>query len=297
MKNPILLIMATGILAVSCSDRNELSDAYGNFEATEIIISAESQGTIELFTIQEGRQYPAGHLAGIIDSSSLYLQKEQLWAQKQAVTVKKEGIRAQIEVLKEQQRVLMVEKERLEKLFSDGAATRKQMDDLNGQLSTMEKQVQATETNFLSINAEVYALSKQEDRISDLLSRCRIINPVEGTVLEKYIEPDEMAVPGKSLYKIADLSKMQLRVYISGDQLSSVRLGQKVRVFIDGDDNSRQELEGLISWISDKAEFTPKIIQTKKERVNLVYALKVEVINDGRLKIGMPGDVIFSEEL
>jgi len=296
MKNSILLFMLSGILAVSCSDSDVRSDAYGNFEATEIIISAECQGIMEVLTIQEGKQYPAGHLAGIIDSSYLYLQKEQLKAQMMAVKVKKEGIRAQIEVFKEQQRILLHEKERLEKLLSDGAATSKQLDDLNGQLSILEKQVQATETNYLSVNAEVNALSKQEDLISEQLSRCKIINPVEGTVLEKYIETNEMAVPGKSLYKIADLSKMQLRVYIGGDQISSVRLGQKVRIFIDGEEDSRQELEGIISWISEKSEFTPKIIQTKSERVDLVYALKVEVSNDGRLKIGMPGDVLFNKE-
>ena len=293
MKDLFIITFLAAITCYSCGEQNELSDAYGNFEATEIIVSAENQGKILEFVLREGDEYQAGSVIGMIDTIQLHLQREQILARQSSVLVKKENIWAQIEIHKEQRKILLQEKERLEHLLRDGAVTSKQMDDLVGQLSTLEKQIFAVETNFPAINSEIAVLSTQLDLINDQLSRCILKNPVKGTVLEKYVEPFEMAVPGKSLYKIADLSEMMLRVYVSGDQLPALSTGQKVSVFIDKDKKQNQELEGTVSWISAKSEFTPKIIQTKKERVNLVYAVKVRVINDGRLKIGMPGEIMF----
>ena len=293
MKPILPFITPAIILLASCNQGNDLSDAYGNFEATEVIISAECQGRVEELNITEGRKYPAGTLACVIDSTALHLQKEQLLARKKAVRARKESINAQIEVLEEKRKVMMVEKERLDKLYADGAATKKQMDDMTGQLSTLDKEIRATAAGFVSVNAEIEATGKQVDQVADQLSRCLVVNPVGGTVLEKYIEEHEIAVPGKPLYKIADLSTMLLRVYVSGEQLPSVGLGDRVRVLVDSTGGGRRELKGTVGWISDRAEFTPKIIQTRKERVRLVYAVKVEVPNDGSLKIGMPGEVRF----
>ena len=187
---------------------------------------------------------------------------------------------------------MLIEKERLGNLLADGAATGKQMDDMTGALATLEKQIKATGSSYQTIAAEIDALKAQNKIIQDQQSRNIIVNPVDGTVLEKYAEPYELAVPGKALYKIADLDTMILRVYISGDQLASVKIGQPVGVIIDDPEIMQTPLKGKVTWVSGKSEFTPKIIQTREERVNLVYAVKVEVPNDGRIKIGMPGEVI-----
>ena len=198
-----------------------------------------------------------------------------------------------LSLLQSQQQTLLIEKKRLENLLQDNAATGKQMDDLNGQLNTLGQQIIATESSFETIDSEMKAMQAQIRIVEDQLRRNFIVNPVDGTVLEKFAEPFEMAMAGKALYKIADLSKMILRVYISGSQLAMVKLGQPAEVLIDHGSDGQQSLSGKVTWISDKSEFTPKIIQTKEERVNLVYAVKVEVPNDGRLKIGMPGEVNF----
>lgn len=293
MKPRILYIVPAIILLASCNRERDLSDAYGNFEATEVIVSSESQGKVEELNINEGASYPVGYLACIIDSTPLHLQKEQLLARKEAVRARKESISAQIAVLKEKRKVLMVEKERLDKLYADGAATKKQMDDMSGQLSTLDKQIRATAAGFASVNAEIEATDKQVDQVADQLSRCRVANPVGGTVLEKYIEGYELTMPGKPLYKVADLTTMLLRVYVSGEQLSSVKLGERVTVLVDSAGGGLRAMKGTVGWVSDRAEFTPKIIQTRKERVRLVYAVRVEVPNDGSLKIGMPGEVRF----
>jgi HlyD family secretion protein len=294
MKKIIIQILLP-VLIAGCSGRDDLSDAYGNFETIEYLISAEGSGKILELDLEEGEVLAAGQVVGIIDTLPLHLQIAQLKAKVNAINAQKSGVRSQIEVQETQKQTLLVEKKRLENLLKDNAATGKQMDDLNGQLHTLEQQIIATKSNYETIDSEMTAMRAQIKMVEDQLRRNIIVNPIEGTVLEKFAEPFEMALTGKALYKIADLKRMILRVYISGDQLAEVTLGQRAEVLIDQGDEGHQSLEGKVAWISDKSEFTPKIIQTKEERVNLVYAVKLEVWNDGRLKIGMPGEVNFSK--
>lgn len=293
MKNIILLVLILSFLLYDCSNRNDVSDAYGNFETRELLISAETPGKILQFDVEEGQKLNPGDTVGLIDSIPLHLQKMQLIAAIDAVRTRKTSVSAQIDVLKEQKNTLIVEKDRLERLLSDGAATTQQMDQIEGQLKTLNSQIRSTETQFSSIDSEIHSMRIQIDQVNDKIGRCFIINPIDGTVLEKYAEPFEMAAAGRTLYKIADLDKMDLRAYVSGEQLPQIKLGQEVTVLIDQDSKTNQELTGVITWISDKSEFTPKIIQTKEERVNLVYAVKINVPNDGSIKIGMPGEVRF----
>jgi len=293
-----LVFLFAGIILLmsACSNRNHVADAYGNFEATDIIISSEASGTILNFKIEEGQELKKDDTVGLVDTIQLYLKKKQLAAQRKMAATKDENLSAQIDVLKEQKKNLLIDKNRIDKLFKDGAATAKQVDDINGNIQVVDKQIETVKTQNPSVFNELQAYTKQIDQIEDQIKKSIIINPVNGTVLEKYVEPHEMAVIGKLLYKIADLSKMYLRVYISGSQLPNVKIGQKVEVLIDKDEKDYRKLEGEISWISSQTEFTPKIIQTKEERVNMVYAMKVFVKNDGSLKIGMPGEVNFTNK-
>lgn len=296
MKKIIIQVLLL-VLIAGCSGRDDLSDAYGNFETIEYLISAEGSGKILELDIDEGDVLSAGQVVGFIDTLPLHLQVIQLKAKIKAIDAQKAGVRAQIQVQKTQKQTLLIEKKRLENLLRDNAATGKQMDDLNGQLNTVEQQIIATQSSYETIDSEMTAMEAQVKIVEDQLRRNIIVNPMDGTVLEKFTEPYEMAAAGKTLYKIADLKSMILRVYISGNQLAGVKLGQQTEVLIDNGTEGQQSLEGKVTWISDKSEFTPKIIQTKEERVNLVYAVKVEVRNDGRLKIGMPGEVNFTKPL
>ncbi len=292
-----IIIQALLLMIIAgCSGRNDLSDAYGNFETIEYLISAEGNGKILQLDVEEGSVLTAGEVVGIIDTIPLHLQIIQLKAKIKAIDAQKSGVRTQIEVQKTQKQTLLVEKKRLENLLKENAATGKQMDDLLGQLNILEQQIIATQSRYETIDSEMTAMKAQVKMVEDQLRRNIIMNPLAGTVLEKFAEPYEMAVAGKTLYKIADMKSMILRVYIAGNQLSQVKIGERVEVLIDDADDGQQSLEGTITWISGKSEFTPKIIQTREERVNLVYAVKVEVQNDGRLKIGMPGEVNFSKQ-
>ncbi|HAN18188.1 MAG: hypothetical protein A2X13_07605 [Bacteroidetes bacterium GWC2_33_15] len=293
MKTKLFIIILPAIL-LACNGNNNNSDAYGNFEAKEVIVSAETQGKIIQLNIEEGNLLNRDQKIGCIDTSLLYIQKQQLIAQKHAVSTKLANIKAQIAVQEEQMKSLKTEKNRIEKLFADKAATQQQSDDINGRYDVIAKQIVVTKTQLNSVYSEMDVIDKQSDLISEQIKRAIIVNPVEGTVIEKYIETGEIATMGKAIYKIAKLDEIDLRVYISGAQLPNVTLGQKVTVFVDKDENTNEKYEGIISWVSDQAEFTPKIIQTKEERVNMVYAVKVRVKNDGRLKIGMPGEVKFN---
>jgi len=289
-----MLLLALPLFFIGCSGNNKGSDAYGNFEAKEIIVSAEAQGKIIQLNIEEGTLLKQGQLVGFIDTTMLNLQKEQLKAQKQVISTKLTNVNAQIAVQEEQKQTLLNEKNRIEKLFADKAATQQQFDDITGKYDVLVKQINATKTQINSIYGEMDVVDKQSDLLNEQIRKAKISNPIDGTVLEKYIEAGEIATMGKALYKIARLDEIDLRVYVSGAQLPSVKIGQQVKVFVDKDKSTNQEYEGVISWISDQAEFTPKIIQTKEERVNMVYAVKVRVKNDGILKIGMPGEVKFN---
>ncbi len=280
------------LLNIACR-HNEKSDAYGNFEAVETIISAENNGKLLTFDIEEGMTLEPDIVIGIIDTLPSYLQKQQLVASKKAVASKVSHIFSQINIYKEQESTLLTEKKRVENLLKDGAATSKQLDDINGQLNVIRKQIQSIETQNRTVLNEIRSMEWQIELMDENLNKCRIINPVKGTVLEKYAEKNEFANVGKSLYKIANLEELDLRVYISGAQLPHIKLGQKVEVLIDEDAEHNRSLEGTVTWISDQSEFSPKMIQTKEERVKLVYAAKVRVKNDGSFKIGMPGEINF----
>lgn len=283
------------LFALSCSGNGNRSDAYGNFESTEIVISTEAAGKLIRFDVEEGVALEAKTLVGCIDTTQLALKREQLLASQQSIRSRSANILAQIDVIKEQKNVALIEKRRLENLFKENAATQKQLDDVNGQLNVLDKQMASIETQNASVLAEIRSLESQILQINDQIQKSVIVNPVKGTVLTKFAEPFEVIGYGKPLYKIADLTTMFLRVYVSGEQLPNIKLGQKVEVLIDQNKTENQKLEGEISWVSSKAEFTPKIIQTKQERVNMVYAVKVKVANDGALKIGMPGEVNFKQ--
>ena len=289
-------LIALSALLYCCSGSNEKSDAYGNFEATEIIISAEASGRIMQFDVEEGQELKAGQQVGLIDTTDLYLKMEQLRAQKKAIATRAPGVAAQIEVQLQQKANLEVENARIDKLFSDKAATQKQMDDIKGAINLVNRQIASIKTQQPGIVEEMDVVQKQIVVTHEAINKCQVLNPSDGTVLVKYAETGELALPGKSLYKLANLSQMELRVYITGDQLPGIKIGQKVEVIIDKNRKDNQVLEGTVSWISQKAEFTPKIIQTKEERVNLVYAVKILVPNDGRIKISMPGEVNFQSK-
>jgi HlyD family secretion protein len=292
----IAALSAFVLLAVSCKNENTF-DASGSFEAVEVIISAEANGILQEFNIEEGQIIQAGQLIGYVDSTQLYLKKKQLETQIVALLAKKPNIPVQLSALHEQLKTAVVEQQRIVNLVKSDAATTKQLDDINAQIEIIKKQIDAQKSTLVisseGINKDVLPLQVQVEQLNDQLQKCKIINPTNGTVLTKYAEPNEMAATGKALYKIADLSTIILRVYISSDQLAQIKLRQKVKVHTDDGSGGMKEDEGTITWISDKAEFTPKTIQTKEERANMVYAIKIKMQNDGIYKIGMYGEVRF----
>jgi HlyD family secretion protein len=290
---PIQIITLIALLSVSCGKNKNKSDAYGNFEAVEVMVGAEAQGKLLWLNIEEGQQVASNAIVGLVDTFALYLKKEQLNAQKDAALSRIEMLQSQVNVQEEQKQTLKKEQDRIQNLINQNAVPTKQLDDINGQLNVLEKQITASKTQNASIINEVRAIKAQIAQMNDQINKSLIRNPIDGIVLEKYAEQGEIISPSKNIYKIANLSIIQLRVYVSGDQLPSVKLGAKVKVIIDNGNKETKDIEGTVSWISQQAEFTPKIIQTKKERVNLVYAVKINVINDGTIKIGMPGEVNF----
>ena len=293
LKHLIPLLAIT--ILFSCKKTEKNYDASGSFEAEETIISAEAAGTIKEFAVAEGQQLKAAQVIGYIDSTQLYLKKKQLTASIGAVLSKRPDIALQLGALDEQLKTADKEKQRMTSLVSSGAGTQKQLDDVTAQINVINKQKEALQSTLSittnGITQETLPLYVQIEQLNDQLTKCKIINPINGTVLAKYVEPNEVAAPGKPLYKIADLNEIILRAYINGSQLSQVKLGQQVKVFVDDGAENYKEYAGEITWISEKAEFTPKTIMTKDERANLVYALKIKVKNDGYLKLGMYGEV------
>lgn len=294
------LIIVLAAFVAGCAGGEIKYDASGTFEAVETIVSAEANGIIKRFTVEEGQELKANQVVGYVDSVQLYLKKKQLEAQIAAVLSKKPNIATQIASLQEQLRQAQREQTRVENLLKADAATQKQLDDATAQVEIIKKQIAAQESSLgitsKSINEESGPLTVQIAQLEDQLSKCKIVNEVNGTVLTKYAEVNEMTATGKPLYKIADLSEIILRAYVTGDQLPDLKLGQHVTVLIDAPENSYKEYPGEIQWISSKAEFTPKTIQTKDERANLVYAVKIRVKNDGLIKIGMYGEVKLTAE-
>lgn len=307
----VLLFIAA---AAACSNGHVQPDASGTFEADEVIVSAEVPGKILSFNVEEGSIFRADSVVGVIDPTQLALQREQVLASISALSQRTGDVNPQVRLLEEQLAVqqaqlksLQREKTRIENLLREDAATGKQLDDMNTQVDVLTRQIEVTRqqiavqrsayfTQNRGILSESEPLRKRADQLDDQLKRTNISNPVKGTVLAKYAEAGEVVSTGKALYKIADLSNVFLRAYVTGDVLPQIKLGQTVTILIDSADNEYRRYSGTVVWVSDKSEFTPKTIQTKDERANLVYALKVKVKNDGYLKLGMYGEVLLNNK-
>ena len=291
------LYIATLSILTSCGVSKEDYDASGTFETTEVLVSAEGTGKILSLNVQEGQTLAADEMVGTIDSMQLFLRKRQLITTEKSMQVRRPDVKKQIAAIEQQIETAKTERTRVENLLKANAANQKQLDDINAQISVLVKQLDAQKTTLVTTNQGITDDSEgirlQVAQIEDQLKKCRITSPIAGTVLVKYSEMGEVAAPGKALFKIADTSNMILRAYVTNDQLSRLKINQKVKVYCDSEKRDMKEYEGTLAWISDKSEFTPKTIQTRDERANLVYAVKINVKNDGFLKIGMYGSVKF----
>jgi HlyD family secretion protein len=298
-KKTIGLLIFSAILA-SCHNSENDWDAAGAFESVETIVSTEASGTLMQFDIEEGQIHKAGDWIGYVDSAQLFFGKEELQAQIASTLSQQPDIPVQVASLYSQLADAEKSQERIQNLVKANAATLQQLDDANTQVDVYKKQIEA-QKNALGITSNtleknVTPLLRHISQIDDQLKKCKIINPIHGTVLTKYAENHEVVTPGKALYKIAETDTLILRAYITGSQLTQIKLGQKVSVRSDEGSDKYRTYSGIIYWISDKSEFTPKTIPTKDERADLVYAIKVRVVNDGFLKIGMYGDLKFNPE-
>jgi len=285
------------MMALSCTHKKIQFDASGTFEAVETIVSAEASGLITALDLEEGQPLQSGQIVGYIDSTQLYLKKRQLEAQIRAVLGKTPDAPAQLAAYQEELNQALREQQRNANLIKDGAITGKQMDDANTQVELIKRKIQGLKSSLTittsSLTKETQPLAIQIEQLNDQLGKCKLINRVNGTVLTKYIEANEVVFPGKPVYKIADLSTILLRAYLTGNQLSEIKNGMKAKVWVSGESDTDKSYDGTIAWISSKAEFTPKTIQTRDERANLVYPVKISVKNDGYLKIGMYADITF----
>jgi HlyD family secretion protein len=293
-----LITLILSSLLISCGKSKDDYDASGTFEATEVIVSAEATGRILSFDIEEGQTLTRNELIGRIDSTQLYLHKQQTISSKKALQSSRPDIKKQIAAIQQQIATAKSERKRFENLVKANASNQKQVDDINAQIAVLEKQLDAQKTTLQTTNQGISDNSEgvtfQAEQLQDQLQKCKIISPIAGTVLVKYAEMGEVASQGKALFKIADTNHMILRAYITADQLSQLKIGQKVKVTSDFGKDQNREYAGTLAWISSKAEFTPKTIQTRDERANLVYAVKINVKNDGLIKIGMYGNVKFN---
>ena len=296
---PITLLTALflPLLLFSCSNGSGEYDATGSFEATEIIVSSQANGGILELTVEEGEQLEAGQIVGQIDSTQLYLKKMSLLSNAEGIRSQQPDIHKQTAAIQQQIRTLEKERARVKNLLAANAATQKQLDDIESQIEVQEKQLLAStstlEKSSKNISAQSSTLEIQIAQLNDQLEKTQIISPISGTVLNRYAEAGELATMGTPLFKIADTSTLYLRAYVTNDQLAQIKLNDEVTVRVDNGEGNMKTYRGRINWISDKSEFTPKTIQTKNERANLVYALKIAVPNDGCLKIGMYGEVKF----
>jgi len=295
MKTQLTILLLSAATFTACHQKEAAYDASGTFEAVETIVSAEASGNIKTLDIEEGQVLKAGQVVAYIDSVQLILKKKQLQAQISAVLSGRPDITAQTAALQEQLKQAERERDRTENLLKADAATRKQLDDAVSQVAIVKKQIAATQSALgittINLKDQTAPLEAQIQQIDDQLDKCRLTNPIDGTVLTKYAEAGEVTSPGKAVYKIAALNTIILRAYLTGDQLPAIKTGQTVKVLADDTKDAYKTYPGTIEWISNKAEFTPKTIQTKDERANLVYAIKVRINNDGYLKIGMYGEV------
>lgn len=281
----------------SCHDKSLKYDASGVFEVTEIVVSSKGNGELKQFTVEEGMFVEASSQLGVIDTTQLFLKKLQLKASISGVSNRRTSVTTQIAAIKEQIETQKREKQRFENLIKSNAANQKQLDDINAQIKVLEKQLAAQyeiiNNSNNSLTDEQLALQIQIEQIEDQITNSIIKSPIKGTILAKYAEQGEFAAQGKPLFKVGNIETMYLRAYITASQLSFVKIGQVVKVYADMGQSESKEYSGKITWISDKAEFTPKTIQTRDERANLVYAIKIVVHNDGYIKNGMYGEVKF----
>ncbi len=298
MNNLNKVILGTLLFGVvGCGSNVVEPDAYGNFEAVEVLISSQANGEIISLEIEEGDILSANQVVGLVDTAQLYLNKLQIRELIRSVRAKLPNIAVQIDVLKEKLANAEFEQKRFKRLVASGAATQKQYDDLVATVDLIKKEI-AANTSSLTIQqkgmlSEIPPMLANIEIIDDKIENSLVISPLNGTVLTKFAYRGELATHGRPMFKIADLEKLICRAYISETQLSEIKLGQSVDVFVDNQSEKTKQYKGEITWVSSKAEFTPKIVQTKEQRVNLVYAIKVMVPNDGYLKIGMPAEVKF----
>lgn len=291
------IIAAAALMFASCGGSSNGYDASGTFEATEVVVSSEASGKILSLNVNEGDNLKGGSIYGLVDTVQLVLKKEQLLAGIRAAQSRKQDVSTQTASLKEQIATQKSERERVKKLIAASAANTKQLDDINSAIAVLSKQLEALENSLEQgngvIDAEVATLQTQIAQIDDQLGRCHITSPISGTVLAKYAQAGELTAAGKPLFKVADIGNMFLRAYITAGQLTQLKIGQRVMIYADSGEKGYKVYEGEVTWISDKSEFTPKTIQTRDERANLVYAVKISFYNDGYVKIGMYGDVKF----
>lgn len=290
-------VWGTALLIVSaCGSPTPTYDATGTFEATEVIVSSEAAGKLLQLTVEEGTQLKAGEEVGLVDTVQLYLKKLQLEASMKSVESQRPDLAKQIAATKQQIATAQREKKRVENLLAAGAANQKQLDDWDAQIALFERQLVAQESSLRnstnSLTEQGNSVGIQVAQMEDQLNKCHIQSPISGTVLAKYAEAGELATVGKPLFKVGDIDRMHLRAYITSEQLAQVKLGDKVTVYSDYGNSEQKAYPGVVTWISDRSEFTPKTILTKNERANLVYAVKIAVDNDGALKIGMYGGLV-----
>lgn len=297
MNKVIVLCICLASAVISCKNVSTESDAQGTFEATEVIVSAEANGKLLDLSIVEGQAVKRGETVGKIDTTSLYLNKLQLLQNQKAILAGRQNVNTQLESLRKELANALSDQKRIENLVKGQVASQKQLDDANLRIEVLKAKIDSQEsllnTGNTALSEQSKTIAAQLNVIEDQLRRCSVVNPLDGTVLTKYSEAYEMTAIGRPLYKVADLSQVILRAYISNDQQSKVKIGQKVKILVDDGNEAMRHYEGTIQWVNDKAEFTPKTIQTKDERANLVYAVKIGVKNDGLLKIGMYGEVVF----
>lgn len=293
----IFILIMIQLLTLRCSSKNGGFDATGTFESDEIIVSSEANGKLLRLDIEEGMVLKKDQIVGLVDTTQLFLKKKQLESSIETIKNKTPDINTQLAIIKEQIQTAEREKNRIESLVKENAATTKQLDDIISQIDVLKRQYEATKSSLTitkkGLLSEIHPLAIQIQQIQDQINKSIIKNPIDGIVLTQYSKENEITSIGKAIYKIADLSIMTLRAYINGKQLPQIKLGQTVKVLVDKGEGEQKELIGQVYWISSKAEFTPKTIQTKDERTNLVYAIKIRVKNDGFIKIGMYGEVKF----
>lgn len=291
----IMILAAVALLMAGCNKEEKDYDATGTFEATEVTVSAEQTGKLLSFVVEEGNEVKANEQVGLIDTVQLWLKARQIGATKLVYASQRPEASTQTAALRQQIAKAQQDVDRYAGLVKEGAANRKLLDDAKSQLQVLRRQLAAQtsslNTSTKSLSAQMNTTDVQKLQIADQLRKCHILSPISGVVLEKYAEPGEFAVTGKPLFKVADISNMKLRAYITSQQLEKVKIGQKVKVFADYGDGKHKEYNGTVSWISSKSEFTPKTILTDDERADLVYAVKIAVKNDGGIKIGMYGEI------